>query len=187
LQVFRSPAIPLPLTGDEAAQIALNPDNLDMGALLKKHEESDAREGVAAYLHAIGPGYILCAFFTQEGSPDGMSLEYVRFWPDFPLYRHSHPTNCLYYILSGQVLLGSQTLNRGDGFFVAKDTPYQYKAGPRGCEVLEFRAGGAAPGAKGLRVEEPSLEALQRKTAKGIRCHEEWAQVEESAWCHQIV
>ena len=35
-------------------------------------------------------------------------------------------------------------------------------AGPAGVEVLEFRAGGGQPDAPGMRLDEHSLDAMQR-------------------------
>ena len=70
----------------------------------------------------------------------GFSLAYVWFKSDFPLPRHSHNVDCLYYILAGSLLFGQEELLAGDGFFVGQDVPYTYKAGGAGVEVLEFRA-----------------------------------------------
>ena len=70
----------------------------------------------------------------------GFSLTYVWFKSDFPLPRHSHNVDCLYYILGGSLMLGQEELVAGDGFFVGQDVPYTYKAGSAGVEVLEFRA-----------------------------------------------
>lgn len=72
-------------------------------------------------------------------SVPGMSLSYVWFKSGFPLPRHSHNADCLYYIIGGSLTLGSQTLGKGDGFFVAADAGYTYTPGPDGVEVLEFR------------------------------------------------
>jgi len=70
----------------------------------------------------------------------GFSLTYVWFKSDFPLPRHSHNVDCLYYILGGSLMIGQEELGAGDGFFVGEDVPYTYKAGSGGVEVLEFRA-----------------------------------------------
>ena len=40
--------------------------------------------------------------------------------------------------------------------------PYKYKAGPAGVEVLEFRAGGGDADAPGMKLDEHSLDAIQR-------------------------
>jgi quercetin dioxygenase-like cupin family protein len=69
----------------------------------------------------------------------GFSLALVWFKSGFVLPRHSHNTECLYYILAGELRLGSQILRKGDGFFLPADHAYSYEAGPEGVEVLEFR------------------------------------------------
>jgi hypothetical protein len=69
----------------------------------------------------------------------GFSLVYNWFKPHFPLPRHSHSEDCLYYIISGSAQLGTEELGIGDGFFIAADTPYYYTIGAEGLEVLEFR------------------------------------------------
>ena len=70
----------------------------------------------------------------------GFSLTYVWFKSDFPLPRHSHNVDCLYYIVGGSLKIGQEELGVGDGFFVGQDVPYTYKPGAAGVEVLEFRA-----------------------------------------------
>lgn len=71
----------------------------------------------------------------------GFSLLYLGIKPNFPLPRHSHDVDCLYYMISGSAVMGNRTLGPGDSFFVPADAPYQYDAGPDGAEVLEIRYG----------------------------------------------
>ena len=73
----------------------------------------------------------------------GFSLTYVWFKSGYPLPRHSHDVDCLYYILGGSLRLGTEELGTGDGFFVGGGVPYTYVPGPAGVEVLEFRAADA--------------------------------------------
>jgi hypothetical protein len=72
-------------------------------------------------------------------SRPGFSLTHVWFKKDFPLPLHSHSADCLYYITAGSVRIGDKTLGKGDGFFIPKDMPYTYRAGPDGVELVEFR------------------------------------------------
>lgn len=72
-------------------------------------------------------------------SGSGMSLARVWFKSGYPLPRHSHDCDCLYYILAGSIRLGVEDLGPGDGFFVGADVPYSYVAGENGVELLEFR------------------------------------------------
>ena len=73
--------------------------------------------------------------------PAGFSLLHLWLKPNFPLPRHSHDTDCMYYVISGSLDMGNRTLRAGDSFFVPVDAPYQYMAGPDGVEVLEIRHG----------------------------------------------
>jgi quercetin dioxygenase-like cupin family protein len=76
--------------------------------------------------------------FRQEG-PGGFSLVTVEFGPGYLLPRHSHNSDCLYYIVEGELVMGNRTLGAGDGFFLPADQPYAYRAGPQGVKLLEFR------------------------------------------------
>jgi hypothetical protein len=91
----------------------------------RKAQEAGALEGAELKLLFATPGF---------------SLSYVWFKSGFPLPRHSHNVDCLYYIVGGSLFMGHEELGVGDGFFVGHDVPYTYKPGPRGVEVLEFRA-----------------------------------------------
>jgi mannose-6-phosphate isomerase-like protein (cupin superfamily) len=71
------------------------------------------------------------------------SLSYAWFKSFYPLPRHAHDTDCLYYIVAGSLRMGREELGAGDGFFVGAGTPYTYTPGPAGLEILEFRAHGA--------------------------------------------
>lgn len=72
-------------------------------------------------------------------SMPGLSLTHAWFKSGFPLPRHSHNVDCLYFILAGSLRLGTETLGAGDGFFVGADVPYAYVPGEEGVEVLEYR------------------------------------------------
>ena len=83
----------------------------------------------------IGEGNVVKALFSAPG----FSLIYAWFKPHFPLARHSHDTDCLYYIVSGSLRLGTEPLAAGDGFFLPAGVPYTYAIGADGLEILEFR------------------------------------------------
>lgn len=78
--------------------------------------------------------------FRGDGE-NGFSLVRAWFGAHFVLPRHTHNSDCLYYIIEGSLTMGSVTLGVGDGFFVPSGAPYGYEAGPDGVVVLEFRAG----------------------------------------------
>lgn len=76
--------------------------------------------------------------FLEPGET-GMSLAYIWFKSGYILPRHTHDTDCLYYVLAGELHLGSRVLQKGDGMFIPANAGYTYQAGPHGVEVLEFR------------------------------------------------
>jgi hypothetical protein len=90
---------------------------------------------------ALSGGSDVRVLFRQGGEDgeDGMSLVWSRFAPGYPLPRHSHSADCLYYVVAGEAVLGNRRIGAGAGFFVPADAPYAYTAGPEGIEILEFR------------------------------------------------
>ena len=85
----------------------------------------------------LDEGTVTRVLFTDKES--GLSLTYAWFKKNFPLPRHRHNSDCLYYIISGSLKLGNSVLLAGDGFLVPADTVYSYTPGDDGVEVLEFR------------------------------------------------
>ena len=57
-------------------------------------------------------GYVIRVLFSSEAL--GISLTYSWFKQGFPLPRHSHSADCLYYIVSGEIHYGSEILMAGD-------------------------------------------------------------------------
>jgi hypothetical protein len=82
-------------------------------------------------------GHFIKVLFSDEAR--GLSLTYVWFKSNYMLVRHSHDADCVYYIVSGELTLGDETMGPGDGFLVPANAKYSYRAGPSGVEVLEFR------------------------------------------------
>jgi mannose-6-phosphate isomerase-like protein (cupin superfamily) len=76
----------------------------------------------------------------QPADEGGLSVVYLFFKPNFPLFRHMHDVDSLYVIVSGSAVdfMGEQTLKPGDIFTVKAGHPYYYSAGPEGVEVLEI-------------------------------------------------
>jgi len=108
--------------------------------MMRKPQVDDAARAALPEFTAAGGTFGMVLFGDPENPSDGgMSLVQTWFAPNFVLPRHSHSTDCLYYVVAGEVRLGSQTLSVGDGFYVSADSPYRYTAGPEGAEVLEFR------------------------------------------------
>lgn len=93
-------------------------------------------EATGSYPQTVGTQTAL--LFCEPGD-QGLSLSYVWFKSGYILPRHSHNADCLYYVLGGELHLGTQILSKGDGVFIPADVAYTYEAGPQGVEVLEFR------------------------------------------------
>jgi len=74
-----------------------------------------------------------------EDDENGLSLVKVWFKSGNNLPRHSHSSDCLYYIIGGEARMGATTLKKGDGVFIPADQAYTLEAGPDGVELLEFR------------------------------------------------
>jgi quercetin dioxygenase-like cupin family protein len=101
---------------------------------------------------------------------DGFSLVRVRFKTGYRLPRHSHDADCLYYIVSGSVIMGSHVLGAGDGFFVPADAPYAYEAGPDGVELLEFRTATTFD----IDVRDQTVERWEPIVAAAVANHDRW-------------
>lgn len=118
----------------DTAQDLLETDMMDVPpekipeGYLKRAEELRA---------GVDGGSVTRILFRDEKS--GFSLVYAWFKSGYPLPPHTHNADCLYYIVSGSLKLGTRSLGAGDGFFVPKDTFYSYTPGSEGVEVLEFR------------------------------------------------
>lgn len=69
----------------------------------------------------------------------GFSLTHAWLKREYPLPLHSHDSDCLYYIVAGTLMMGTEPLGPRDSFFVPAGVPYTYRPGPDGVEVLEFR------------------------------------------------
>ncbi len=132
-------------------------------ALAKKHGEQPTREKLTEMLKAGISGATTTVLLMQDG-PNGMSLAHVWFGANFELFRHSHPQygDSVYFILAGEISMGRKKLGPGSTLFIPNGQPYKYTAGPAGVEILEFRAGGGVADAPGMRIDELSLDAIDK-------------------------
>jgi quercetin dioxygenase-like cupin family protein len=134
-------------------------------------QETDAMTAAPGDAPAYGDrqyGAAVSVLF-RRGGEGACSLLHVWLKPDFIVTRHSHDEDCLYYVVAGEAVLGSQVLRAGDGFFVPAGHPYAYTAGEDGAEVLEFR------GADSFNIvshEKP--EAWERILASAADHREQW-------------
>lgn len=101
--------------------------------------------------------------FRQEG-PGGFSLVTVEFGPGFLLPRHSHDSDCLYYVIEGEIVMGRRVLGAGDGFFLPADQPYAYRAGPQGVKLLEFRHQAAFD----MKIHEKDMARYRAKASAAL-------------------
>jgi quercetin dioxygenase-like cupin family protein len=98
-------------------------------------------KGVAKFAEANikeGLGERATVLFAEPGE-EGMSLVHGWFKSGYMLPPHSHSTDCLYYVVAGELRMGKHVLKKGDGVFIPGGHGYGYEAGPEGVEVLEFR------------------------------------------------
>jgi quercetin dioxygenase-like cupin family protein len=124
----------------------------------------------AVDLGLLGVGQCVRVLFKGEG-PDGFSLVHARFEPGYRLPRHSHSSDCLYYVVAGEAHMGSRVLKPGDGFFIVAEAPYAYTAGPEGVEVLEFRHATTFD----IKIRDKTLEHW-KPVIEAIKAHgESWA------------
>jgi hypothetical protein len=121
MQIFRGVNAP---TLMEAGAMQIHPATATQRAGLNKLIEAGYLEGDETRLLINIPGF---------------SLVHAWFKKDYPLLRHSHDADCLYYVVAGSLRLGTETLGPRDGFFIPAGMPYTYRPGPQGVEVLEFR------------------------------------------------
>lgn len=100
----------------------------------------DARAGLGKL---VGTGAAAGAQVTvlnrSTADSGGFSLVHCWFKAEYPLPRHSHDADCMYYVISGEAHMGNQVLRAGDSFFIPADAPYGYTPGPDGVEILEIR------------------------------------------------
>lgn len=127
-----------PQTGerDERFRIFRGSDGRECD-LMASEQSADEAETMAS-IAALGPldfGSDLKVLFDTPG----FSLIRVWFKSGYPLPRHTHNVDCLYYITGGSVRMGQEELRAGDGFFVGANVPYTYLPGDEGVEMLEIR------------------------------------------------
>ena len=109
-----------------------------MDAMTFTENGADETPISTAEIEQLQAGARLTVPFQQQG-PGGFSLVSIEFAPGYTLPRHSHSSDCLYYIIEGSIVMGRRELGPGDGFFLPAEQPYAYHAGPDGVKLLEFR------------------------------------------------
>ncbi len=126
----------------------------ETGMMTVKALPTEFEPHFGTFAEAAHTGSVTRVLFQAPGS-SGFSLVYAWFKSNFPLPAHTHNSDCLYYVVSGELALGTQVLRAGDGFHVPANAVYSYVAGPQGVEVLEFR--GACAFDFGIRQGTPKM------------------------------
>lgn len=103
---------------------------------------------------------------------DDFSLVHARFQPGYRLPRHTHSADCLYFVLSGEAIMGNRVIRAGDGFLVRADAPYSYSAGAEGVEVLEFRTSTSFD----INVLDQTVERWKPIVAAALANRDRWTQ-----------
>lgn len=112
--------------------------------------------------------------FRGDGE-DGFSLVRAWFGAHYVLPRHTHDSDCLYYVERGSLTMGSRTIEAGDGFFVPDGAPYGYEAGPDGVVVLEFRTKTSF----GMKIPGGQVDRLRKIAAAAEEHGDTWAEQRE--------
>jgi mannose-6-phosphate isomerase-like protein (cupin superfamily) len=109
---------------------------MDAGCMKIAPITDTQREGLT---NAVKAGYMEGDEVKILVDLPGFSLTHAWLKANYPLALHSHDSDCLYYVVAGSLKLGTEELGPRDSFFVPAGTPYTYKPGSQGVEVLEFR------------------------------------------------
>ena len=123
-------------------------------------DEAPMAEGELEALQA--GGQITVPF--RQSAEDGFSLVEINFAPGYLLPKHSHSSDCLYYIVKGGIVMGKRELGPGDGFFLPAEQVYAYQAGPEGVTLLEFRNRTSFD----MKVHEKDMASYRRKAVSSM-------------------
>lgn len=149
---------------------AMSPPDLDPEVL--------SGPGFVSLLH----GNIARVVFREDGRDDGFSLVQAWFGENFPLPRHSHNGDCMYYVLRGEIKMGRQVGKAGDGLMVPAGTPYSYRAGEGGAEVLEFRTTSTFD----MQVRDQDPSVWEEYRALGLRMRDTW-KAQQPEWATPLI
>ena len=110
-------------------------DFMESGVMSMPQMSDDTKVKLAEVVgDGSGTGAQVKVLTRQPTDAGGFNLVHLWFKANYPLPRHTHDVDCIYYVISGSLTMGNQELRAGDGFFVPADAPYQYDAGPDGVE-----------------------------------------------------
>jgi len=150
-----------------------------MAPLIEKYGEKKVREKVAEMYKALSGGMVvtrLIGLNQDDRGPNDMAIVHVWIGANYPLFRHAHPASgdSIYYVIAGELMLGSRSLGPGSGFFLPNGMPYKYSGGPDGCELLEIRVGSGIPDTPIIVFRESSLDSIQQIIDKANENRHKW-------------
>ena len=68
-----------------------------------------------------------------------MTRSRVHAWPDTVVHSHAHLCDEIFYVIAGQLILGSRVLEPGSSVFIPGLTLYSFRTGPDGVHFVNFR------------------------------------------------
>src|SRR5688572_13131555 len=86
-----------------------------------------------------GPELSSTIFVHELGDEDTPQLTEVRYLPNVAIDLHAHDEDEIFFILGGEMRMGSRLLTPGCSAFVKRDTLYSLTAGDEGAHFLVFR------------------------------------------------
>jgi mannose-6-phosphate isomerase-like protein (cupin superfamily) len=141
-----------------------------------------ASEETSKHLNALyeaghNDGVQSSLLFRQTPEEGGFSAVIVWGKPNYPLARHSHRSDCMYFVITGSATLGNVTLRPGDSFYAPDGAPYAWTAGPDGVEILEVRRN---VDLIGTDMAEMSAATFERYLGAVEANHDRWTELDES-------
>jgi hypothetical protein len=78
--------------------------------------------------------------FHEGGDAETPQLMEMRLNPDTLIAPHSHDKSEIVFVVEGSIHWGDQSLEAGGSLYIAADTPYTYRTGPKGARLLNIRS-----------------------------------------------
>jgi len=98
-------------------------------------DEALAAGGPEIYM-ASAPGTDVRVAVRQTPEEGGFSILHVRFKADYPVLRHTHDADCLYYIVSGSAYSYGRRMGPGDFLHADAGTDHSELWTEEGAQVL---------------------------------------------------
>ncbi len=112
------------------------PSLMEAGCMTMESMSDVQKAGIS---QAVEAGYLEGDEIKVLTDMPGFCVIHAWLKRDYPLMRHTHDADCMYYIVAGSIKFGTEELGPRDCFFVPSGVPYTYTPGPDGVEILEFR------------------------------------------------